>query len=57
MADTVMKYARIEKINGAFWDNDVAGRLVEDSEDFGKELNENIEENFYNISSVRIARY
>ena len=54
--DTVMKFARIEKINGAFWDNDVAGRLVAADEDFGKELNDNIDEQFDNITSVRIAR-
>ena len=54
--DTVMKYARIEKINGAFWGNDVAGRLVDDGEDFGGKLNENINEKFDNIASVRIAR-
>ena len=55
--DTVMKFARIEKINGVFWRNDVAGRLVADDEDFGKKLNENINEKFDNIASVRIARY
>ena len=52
-----LRYARIREINNQVWENDVAGRLIADDINVEQKFENNIDDTFDNISSIKLSRF
>ena len=52
-----LRYARIREINNQVWENDVAGRLIADEINVEQKFENNIDDTFDNISSIKLSRF
>ena len=52
-----LRYARIREINNQVWENDVAGRLIDDEINVEQKFENNIDDTFDNISSIKLSRF
>ena len=52
-----LRYARVKKVNNQVWENYVAGRLIRDEINVEVKFENNVGDNFDNISSIRLSRF